>query len=54
MICRMSQLNRYLMDYEYGGTASKVHGFTPKYENKALLSEKMRQVWPKVVERYGL
>lgn len=50
----MTHLNRYLFDYEYGGDASKVHGFAPLYENDSLLSEKMRDVWPKVIERIAV
>ena len=50
----MKYLNRYIIDYEYGGNASKVHGVAIKYEDETKLSEKMRTIWPRVVEEYGL
>ena len=46
----MTHLNRYLMDYEYGGKASRVHGFMPKYENEEIFGERMKRVWPKIVQ----
>ena len=51
---RMSHLNRYLIDYEYGGIASRVHGFVPKYGNEDVFGERMKRVWPKIVQERGL
>ena len=51
---RMTHLNRYLVDHEFGGNASRVHGFAPKYENETMLSEKMKHVWPTIVLEKGL
>ena len=42
------------MDYEYGCSASKVHGYVPAYKDKMMMSEKMKDIWPKVVQMYGL
>ena len=50
----MTHLNRYLMDYEYGGKASRVHGFMPQYENEEIFGERMKRVWPKIVQERGL
>ena len=51
---RMSHLNRHLVDYEYGGIASRLHGFVPKYKNEAILSERMKQVWPTILQEKGI
>ena len=50
----MTHLNRYLVDYEYGGIASRLHGFVPKYEDESKLSEKMKNVWPTILKDKGL
>ena len=42
------------MDYEYGGIASRLHGFIPKYENEAILSKRMKQVWPTILQEKGI
>ena len=50
----MTHLNRYLLDYEYGGIASRKHGFAPKYGNEELFGERMKHVWPKIVQEKEL
>ena len=54
IIYRMTHLNRYLVDHEFCTNASRVHGFAPKYQDEAIFSEKMKTVWPTIVQEKGL
>lgn len=50
----MSHLNRHLVDYEYGGIAARKHGFVPKYTNEELFGDRMKHVWPKILQQKEL